>query len=204
MFRDVMQYQQDYDGYVVYNWWEWHVDLDPYIKNGQVFGCPSSSHGQPRPVAFANYGFSDGSRRTGTFYCNAPQYGSSWPEIYGHYGKNEELLGNFGGGYGSGLANDSSVQDPASVIMIGEVMGFGEDTDGDWRVGTFQNRPYFEQGGTTWNELWNQIAGRHNGGSNALFMDGHAKWFSTQWHRSTDGRHAWCPARENYAATAAW
>ncbi|MCC7492717.1 MAG: prepilin-type N-terminal cleavage/methylation domain-containing protein [Fimbriimonadaceae bacterium] len=200
----MLQYMQDYDGYVVYNWWEWHCDLDPYVKNGQIFACPSSGHAPPAQATFTNYPFSDGSRRSGSFWCNAPAYGSSWPEIYGHYGKNEEALGNFGGGYSSGLAQDAQVRDPANIIMIGEVISFGEDTDGDWRIGTFQNRPYFEVGGTSWNELWNQVAGRHNNGANAIFMDGHAKWYSTSWHRSAEGKHAWCPARETYGDATAW
>ncbi|HAZ64318.1 MAG TPA: hypothetical protein DCZ72_12015 [Armatimonadetes bacterium] len=199
-----MQYMQDYDGMVVYNWWEWHVDLEPYIKSGQIFACPSSGHAQPAPVQFTNYGFSDGSSRTGTFWSNTRPYGATWPEIYGHYGKNEEALGNFGGGWGGGLASDASVQEPANIILIGEVIAFGEDTDGDWRVGTFQNRPYFEVGGTTWNELWNQVAGRHTDGSNVLFFDGHAKWHKTEWHRSRDGKLAWCPARADWADDAPW
>jgi type II secretory pathway pseudopilin PulG len=33
-------YAQDYDGYHVYMWWEWHIPLYPYIKNWDIFVCP--------------------------------------------------------------------------------------------------------------------------------------------------------------------
>ncbi len=199
----MMEYCQDYDGHFVYNWYEWHCDLDPYIKNGQIFGCPSSGHVQPTSAVFTNYGFSDGSVRSGTYYCNAPAYGSNWPEVAGHYGKNEELLGNYGGGEG-GCATEMTLNEPANSIMLSEVISTPEDTDGNWYHGVHENVPYFEPGGTTWNAIFNQISSRHNGGCNSAFCDGHAKWLKFEWHRSADGKHAWCPARETYADATGW
>jgi prepilin-type N-terminal cleavage/methylation domain-containing protein/prepilin-type processing-associated H-X9-DG protein len=203
------QYCQDYDGTFVYLWWEWTYPLQPYMKNGQILACPSSGHAKPEERDFAGY-YVDTEPDypswpiPGNAWSNADSYGSHWAEIYGHYGKNEELLGNFGGGYTSGLAKESSLVDPANNIMIAEVIAFGEDGDGDWRVGIHQNRPYFEPGGTTWNELYNQIGSRHNGGCNMTFCDAHAKWNKWEWNRTPDGKHNWCPARETYADDRDW
>jgi prepilin-type N-terminal cleavage/methylation domain-containing protein/prepilin-type processing-associated H-X9-DG protein len=198
----MIQYCQDYDGMFEYLWWEWHYPLNPYMKNGQILVCPSSGHAKPEERDFTGY-WTDSYPITGSAWGNADSYGSHWPEIYGHYGKNEELLGNYGGGP-DGVATEATLVDPATNIMISEVIAFGEDTDGNWRVGIHQNRPYFEQGNTTWNELWNQIASRHNGGCNSNFCDGHAKWNKFEWHTSQDGKHNWCPARETYGPDQDW
>lgn len=38
-----LMYAQDYDETVGRNWYEWHVDLEPYVKNDGLFSCPDSA-----------------------------------------------------------------------------------------------------------------------------------------------------------------
>jgi len=199
----MLMYCQDNDGGYLPTWYEWHVDLMPYVKNDQIIACPSSGHARPEPVAFNAYRFADGSVRTGTYLSNTVPYGAARPEVYGHYAKNQEALWNYGllnGGHSS----DAKMTDAAGTLMFGEAVSFPEDTDGDFAAGAFGNGPYLEPGGTTWNEVFNMISSRHNGGSNGLFCDGHAKWRTYSWIQSQEGKHAVCAARESYTSTAAW
>ncbi len=199
----MMMYAQDYDGVFIYTWYEWHVDLTPYVKNDQIFACPSSGHAKPAAVQFTNTAFADGSVRTGSFATNTVTYGATLPRIYGHYAKNEETLANYGVATG-GRATDSNLAEPANTVMHAEAISFAEDTDGAYDGGTNANGPYIDPGGTTWTEVFNSISSRHNDGSNFLFCDGHVKWQSRSWVRSTDGRHAICWARQSYADGATW
>ena len=196
-------YAQDYDEKFGYLWWEWHIVYEPYIKNGQILGCPSSGHAQPVARDFTGYWIDSSPRYPiqGNVYSNADSYGSHWAEIYGQYGKNEEGLANMSGNDDNRLA---AYNNPAELIALAEVIAFPEDDDGNWRVGVHQNRPFFEAGATTWNELWNQVAGRHNGGCNFTFVDGHAKWQKFEWNMSTAGQMAWRPDRAGYDVTTPW
>ena len=71
-----MMYAQDYDESVGRKWWDWHVDLEPYVKNDGVFTCPSSS--APKPVrrnftagTFSGYWVDAGTRSSNVPASNA-------------------------------------------------------------------------------------------------------------------------------------
>lgn len=103
-------YAQDYDGFFVFNWWEWHIPLQPYIKSWDIFICPQSSAPRPQMIEFtADDGcltWGDDApyvKLVGTFPGNVPASvrtarGCSKPApiIYGNYAKNEELIANYG------------------------------------------------------------------------------------------------------------
>ncbi|MFQ3610256.1 MAG: prepilin-type N-terminal cleavage/methylation domain-containing protein [Fimbriimonadales bacterium] len=207
-------YAQDYDGLHVYMWWEWHIPLYPYIKNWDIFVCPSSSAPKPRLVEYtaadgcrANDD-SPGSILVGTFPTNAPSTitarGCSKvaPRIYGHYAKNEEFIANYGyyrTTY-SGLEHNEAAWDTTSdVILIAEARSSSEGVPERLRsvYGTstlpFDMAPYIEPGGTNWNEVFLMLSARHSGGQNAIFGDGHAKWVRYEWFYSDKGRFAISP-----------
>ncbi len=199
----MVMYNADYDGWYLRTWYEWPVDLAAYVKNDQIFACPSSGHARPQAIAFTAFTFGDGSVRSGTFLSNTTTYGVTRPEVYGHYAKNQEALCNYGGGPG-GLANESRLTDAAGTVMFVEAISFPEDTDGDFAAGAFGNGPYVEPGATSWNEVYNMISSRHNGGANVAFCDGHAKWQNSDWFRSTAGKTGICSATAATADATAW
>jgi prepilin-type N-terminal cleavage/methylation domain-containing protein/prepilin-type processing-associated H-X9-DG protein len=171
----IMQYVQDYDETypstqhytnegvtTATTFWYW--DVDPYIKSWQVYVCPSSSQG---------YGPADAS-----YPVSNPSY-----VMAGNYGASQLLMRVYN-------ATDypyvklSSVVSPASTYMIMDcgsyqtypslayasgasynylpgmgALGVSQGTISDRYVDDFQN-------------------GRHFGGINVIFADGHAKWLT--------------------------
>jgi len=173
----LLMYAQDYDNTLpIYNWPESYIigaRLQPYIKNAQVFKCPSSAFKQGSMQAKqADNGQGD--------YMLPPDDGcvgiavskvgpkpnyyndvyppmdyftnqSLWDEVRGTCsGKN--------GGYHQGKSFDAAeITDAAKAVMMVD----------------------FPTGGFVWpTQLWGaNFKGRHNEGSVAVHMDGHAKWY---------------------------
>jgi prepilin-type N-terminal cleavage/methylation domain-containing protein/prepilin-type processing-associated H-X9-DG protein len=189
----LMLYVDDYDERVMFDWYEWHVDLDPYVKSGEVFQCPSSKAPKVYQKAFVNAEFSDRTHRSGTFWTNMAAY----PRIYGNYAKNEEFMANFGftrTSYSGVEHNISNWKSTSDVIIIAESKAGAEDPDkGNWGE---NNAPYIEPLDTTWNQIWDQLTSRHNGGQNCVFADGHARFERAEWFKTLEGKHAICPAKE--------
>lgn len=190
-------YVEDNDSRVMYRWWEWHTSLDSYVKSGEVFACPASSAKKPFRKTFTSGTFTDGSPINGEYWTNQ----NNAPMIYGHYAKNEEFMANFGYTLSSYSGNEHNVtkwKSTADVIMFMESKGPRETKIID------QQASYVDPGGTTWNEIWNMLAARHNGGQNVTFADGHAKWYRHDWFKSDEGKHAICPSKAKLAPTADW
>ncbi|MCS7300447.1 MAG: DUF1559 domain-containing protein [Fimbriimonadales bacterium] len=208
-------YAQDYDGYHVFMWWEWHIPLYPYIKNWDIFVCPQSSAPRPRLV---EYTAADGCRANddapgtlliGTFPTNAPANitarGCSKvaPRIYGHYAKNEEFIANYGyyrTTYSGYEHNEAAWDTTADVILVAESRARGEPVPERLRAAfggattvSSDLAPYIEPGSTNWNEVFLTISDRHNGGFNAVYGDGHAKWAKHEWLYTPQGRFAISP-----------
>jgi prepilin-type N-terminal cleavage/methylation domain-containing protein/prepilin-type processing-associated H-X9-DG protein len=199
-----LMYAQDYDETINRKWWDYHVDLEPYIKSIDIFVCPGSSAPKPVQRTFTAGTWSTGGAiPTGLYWTNDPGTANGScanlrPCIFGHYARNDELLHNVGWtGIGSGTNNDNpnmrmaSWERPADVIMFADARDGSEDDD----TNDFDedNAPYFEPGSTTWTQVFNQFSNRHSNGRNCTFLDGHAKWTSKDWIRSPDGRYAICP-----------
>ena len=95
-----------------------------------------------------------------------------------------------------------SWEKPGEAIFMMDTRAGSEDDDtNDWDD---DNSPYLEPGGTTWLQLYAQVSGRHGEGSNATFLDGHAKWVNAKWIRTPQGKEAICPTRATYVDTQAW
>jgi prepilin-type N-terminal cleavage/methylation domain-containing protein/prepilin-type processing-associated H-X9-DG protein len=178
----VLMYMQDYDGAYPLAWYgkpQYGFDcvLQPYVKNLQVFDCPSNVT-TPR--------WWDGYKR----YFNIDK-----PGIPGDYAMNGDLAAREDAKAGdrAGLT-EAAVQSPAETIMMTEIW----NTRGN--VG-----PEHEIYTNTKNDVCTRIPFKiHMGGSNYNFCDGHAKWLRveqtwTQWradHVELKGDPTLCASRK--------
>ncbi len=159
-----IMYAQDYDEtfppFVRSNW-VWDV-IGPYIKNTQLFTCPSGkiqtcASGSCSRSGYAGYGYSYG-------------YNDNWSTVTG-------VAYNPGGGsIGRALAQ---VTYPAETVLCQDAFCWELD-------GTF----YATQADMAWAQtnLQSNTARRHNQGMNITFVDGHVKWAGTvqaKWYDST-------------------
>lgn len=191
-----IMYMQDYDG----RWprWEWgvvggggtptpdaqqwYVRLYPYVKNVQLFQCPSRSDNGGCRWCFAN---PDDSR-----------YVSGYPPFRAiHYGYNEPMSNNC-----CGRGQESDMKYPAEVLMVGDCFA----SLGGWEAhpehilyryacaGT--GRPCIGCGNPLPSNAEDYAV--HNGGSNIAYADGHVKWmrwmnFKTIEHGGSIRYRAW-------------
>ncbi|HEY3412086.1 MAG TPA: prepilin-type N-terminal cleavage/methylation domain-containing protein [Armatimonadota bacterium] len=189
--RALMMYADDNEEQVMWNWWDWHRPLDSYVKSGDVFGCPASRAPKPYRKTFAAGAFPrvSSSYPAGDYWTNQAGY----PYIWGHYTLNVEFLENFGDSSQSYIPSSHRIskwKTPSGVILVAECQDFVKTPRSD------SSAPYIEPEGTTWTEVWNELASRHNGGCNCVFGDGHSAWKNHDWFLTQEGKHAICPARE--------
>jgi hypothetical protein len=185
------------------------VPTHPYVKNWQIFVCPSSAHQKPQIYDWANYGISiehgPSWRFTGSAAANAPLYGRNWLEIYGSYLKNEEYLCNYGHSapYYQGIGHSETGHDtPAQNVMLAEARDSSEDVDSN--PINYNNGTYIEPGGTSWQEVWDQLSMRHNDGQNCTYLDGHSKWTKWDHFQSQDGKWALVPSMSHLGPDDRW
>lgn len=200
-------YGDDNNDCIGRKFWEWHVDIMPYVKTVDVFVCPSSNAPKPRLLPQGTYTCNDyvGTKITGQFWSNATS--ASQVIIFGNYARNDELIWNFGfsGAGGAGL-NLSRWKSTADVILLAECKDKREAlaakiaSTGESDC----NGPYIEPGGTTWKAVYEALSYRHNNGQNCVFADGHAMFRTKGWFESPEGRYAISPAKMNVADTASW
>jgi prepilin-type N-terminal cleavage/methylation domain-containing protein/prepilin-type processing-associated H-X9-DG protein len=135
----MLQYCQDYDEQMPYTYWTaassytwpdgsvrqgmWMVSVYPYVKNTQLFNCPSSPY--------------------------------TWTGAYMGLGFSYPFNGLIGG------AKLGTIVQPTQCVMniCGDYYWSDGQIDGD----AIPTRP--------------SVTPRHNEGTNAVMVDGHAKWF---------------------------
>lgn len=214
-------YMGDWDDVVGRKWWDMHIDLLPYTKSIDIFLDPAS--GSPKPVQrnFSGLNMTDNGNSgnpiagdpgvTGTFWTNVPEGmaigGAIRPVIMGHYARNDELLHNYGfdgqsGGVTNSASNASTWRSVSDKIMFSFSKGGGDDKDGN--IWNNNNAPYFEPGGTNWNEIFAQIATRHQDGAPFVMLDGSAKYRKSVWLQSQEGKKALNPSCSQLANNVAW
>jgi prepilin-type N-terminal cleavage/methylation domain-containing protein len=217
-------YNTDYDDGNVLAWWDWQIPLGPYLKNWDIFSDPGSAAAKPKMITYTaadncfmwdNLGASSGTQLIGQFPSNAQPgdnaQGCSKPfaGIYGHFMKNEELLGNYGfsSSYnGSGGLNEGGMDAPSEVIYIAMARAKGEaPLTGQTAMGS-DGPPYLDPGSTTWNEVFQNLGARHTQGQIGVYGDTHAKFVKFDWLRSDKGKAAIAPgiASLNLANNANW
>jgi prepilin-type N-terminal cleavage/methylation domain-containing protein len=218
-------YNGDYDDANVLAWWDWQIPLQPYMKNWDIFTDPGSAAAKPKMVTYNAAdnchmwdnltGDSQGTLLVGQFPSNA-QTGDNaqgcsklFAGIYGHFMKNEELLGNYGfsSSYnGSGGLNEGGMDAPSEAIYILMTRAKGEPSLPGQTTMTSDGAPYLEPGSTTWNQVFQVLSGRHQGGQVVIFGDTHAKYVKYDWLRGDKGKAAIVPgvASLNLANDANW
>jgi len=141
----MLQYAQDYDekltGRVL-----WNQKTQPYIKNEQIFRCPS--YGSLTKVTNG--------------YCMVT-YGQGWPGAYGLQGGYGVACGTTGSTDGRALA---TIKRPSEVIILC-------DTTGGC---TYHSLPTCGCSDIQTYGIGFFVAYRHNDGANVAFVDGHSKW----------------------------
>ena len=215
-----MLYMTDYDDVVNRKWWDMHVDLMPYVKSIDVFLDPASSNAKPVQRTYACVKFTDDftaqacSVTNVTFWTSVssttPASGSCQtirPCIFGHFSRNDELIHNFGfAGNQGGNINSSSNASTWTSTSDKILLTFAKDGASDNDTNDFDddNAPYFEPGGTNWNEIYAIMSVRHTGGAPMAMLDSSAKWRSEKWLRSMEGKKALNPACSQVPDGTAW
>ena len=151
----------------------WTDQIQPYIKNRQIYRCPSDdSANWTTPLTPPGFG-TDGLRRS-SYFLNAYTAG------------------------GNAYGNLASVQSPASVAYMAEsAKNITRDHFAPFNWNGDQETPPnplyspFMQG-MTWDaakkETTELAITRHSGGSNYVFLDGHSKWqrWSQMWFQKPE------------------
>jgi prepilin-type N-terminal cleavage/methylation domain-containing protein/prepilin-type processing-associated H-X9-DG protein len=203
----VIMYTQDYDENYPKNefinqggWGSWPDNhylwssargIQPYIKNRQVFQCPSDSGGLDLGIAQAV----GASRAPGLLsYMPNAFHSGSWFSSTAFGVVNGQGLITVGSTWGSPETATSlaAVSSPAENFMVVEGMwdvvnwwcgsGIYANTEVDWCWGTASmvsadwmvTLIVLPQ--TGYNERLNRAWRKHNGGANVAFGDGHVKW----------------------------
>jgi prepilin-type processing-associated H-X9-DG protein len=191
----IHMYTQDHDEYLPYgyicvpsdtcaDWYWWQDQIRPYVKNEQVYTCPSSGQhtvdyggangrpGMPTPLMLdyvnnAAWGFEDGDVFGGV---NFSRYAGA-------------TNGPFINNWGNPARSIAEVEDPAGTIALFDARtGYIEV----WRHR--QTDAYYNATGKcawSWNDpnptdpeicREGHVDKRHTSGFTAGFIDGHAKW----------------------------
>jgi len=153
----------------------WHADVMPYVKNKQVFACPSA-------------------RRTSYFWgcwTEAVQNGWDIPNL--SYGFNERMshaLNDCGCATAKKMTGWSK---PAQTLLVADSkcgMIWGTNAAGIIHRIAW---PDVDNMGGAWCSVFNnppdQLAQytRHSGGSNVGYLDGHVKWVKAEAAKSISG-----------------
>ncbi len=169
---------------------DWEENLQPYIKNRQIFVCPTGDvtdlyyeswpGGQNVPPNPANTDSGCKGCNQTSWIWNAIQPGAAnWPAAalvepsFNAADKSGYILTDDPSAYWDGdSVPDAAVQNPSGSIWIAEGdwtdMGTDDDTDYGW-VRLHNNQKIGLYHGF-------YVRDRHNGGFNAIFGDDHAKW----------------------------
>lgn len=167
----------------------WYQDIDPYVKNAQVYICPSETRvpvisGVPNTNFFPTY-------QPATTAPYKTPAGPSWNGAYA-------VDGNWFG-YGTSFAL-ADIKDTAGTFLVAEaaqlnttIWGTSDNLDPEkWnsyvlkspdyqltapspRTAATQFARYNTNDSPNTNNVRRPVA-RHNGGANIIYADGHAKW----------------------------
>lgn len=170
----IMQYTQDYDeAYPVCEIWDmdtpkllyrWYQVIAPYVKNKQVFICPTSGDIGLSGGYGWNIGGTDGNNGFGY-----RAYDDAWMTPSG-----------------TGPVKLSEVDEPSASIMLTDPSSNGYSANGSFVV-SYSSLHYIPvlHGGQVGPFTGGIVAVAAGGGANYLFADGHVKWLSaTQSWRS--------------------
>jgi prepilin-type N-terminal cleavage/methylation domain-containing protein/prepilin-type processing-associated H-X9-DG protein len=189
------QYAQDYDESTPDNWWyysppnyaTWMEALNPYIKNTQVFICPSA------PTSATAYGYPDPTARVASAYCWPAwmpyDYWNWWgTPMFSGFPTSPRLANpSRPWAYAEGI--EKSIH-PAEAAYIVEGYYFTAPVSG-LAFGWPLTSNFSTNGSDT-------TCYRHHNGMNVAYADGHVKWvsgtdFNTNSSARTEGDYAGYP-----------
>jgi len=155
-----MQYSQDNDEFMPEVWTPgnvvWWQQLNPYVKNQQVYLCPDDTYDR-------------GSNGTPVSYAIA--------FIWGDWGDCPAAGCSNQGKFSAAGNNLSTIKSPSSTIAFMERFNNYKNWNQTWAADMFCDDGEFlyGQGGSATSPKL-RAATAHAGGSNYVFCDGHAKW----------------------------
>ncbi len=156
----------------------WMHCILPYVKNAQIFTCPSA------PDQF----WTGGINAAGTGPDMKCGYGANtaWTN---DGSQTSEHAGPFRAAMG-GTVSLATIKLPAECIALGDTGWYGESSYGKVYAYTVECRKDFNSPAP---------AARHNDGANVGFVDGHAKWYKvTDLVLNESMRHNWYMCGENH------
>jgi len=149
----------------------WSEQLQPYIKNWDIYRCPSASQEWEWP---AN--------------CYPGSVGRPQNNNRNNYGFNECIM-NHNNCNGKNVGRLSSLTSPAETVVIADCWNnFLTPWARDWTSNWIEVRVAFANGPGQGLQcgcppkildfnVASEMLARHTGGSNLIFADGHAKWY---------------------------
>lgn len=151
-----MQYAQDYDETLPTDWvdpgnnwathWSWRAMLTPYIKNTQIFSCPSDS--RTYSGALAGQCVQGEGGIAASYGDNTMHYAGAAPTPPGIM-----------------YCRMGQIALPAQLILA------GDSSNGSHQISSMSDTLGFVLDAATYPGAY-----RHNDGANYCFADGHAKW----------------------------
>lgn len=190
----INMYVQDYDEvYPVNNWTYdlnnycadqggWMQEIQPYIKNTQVYVCPDAIK-----------------RNTSTDFCTIPGANNTASGTitvpWFHYGANEYVVSSVTPSVNvvswKGNISLAAIGRPAELPLVADSMFITFDDAARIMNANYPGNPWWNYPGAP-----DKTMSRHSGGSSIAFGDGHAKWVpqtSMNWDPSLkDGNGAQC------------
>lgn len=172
----------------------WEKQVQPYVKNIQIFHCPSTGDGQNRsagdnsdsPTGATNYALNghlskrDGNAGNGLATVRFPAVTILLAENHrvGASGETTSELGWMEWGYNGGHASELNGDNNADT-------GWDSNT-----YGTEVDKLCHTGNGTSWGAT--AALRKHKGGANYNFVDGHSKWYNGNatcvvWDRTDTG-----------------
>jgi len=154
-----MMYAQDYDERTPrYN--NWMNALQPYVKSGQVFVCPSAENTSVRG-------------KSGTAGCD-PTSRNSNLNFWGSYGMNHQFLSTVSVASIANTSRTIALAESSGKILVRQIY--------PTHYWNSTNTAYNDQCGdsTTSYTPGDGWATWHFEGNNTLFADGHAKWMKME------------------------
>jgi len=188
----IQMYHQDYDKkYPYWNWSQngqgggnmaslWHVAIFPYVKNVQLYSCPSDAQRWGQATTDLYWWSIPQARRL----IDAPMFESG----LGATGGEDRIVLSYGIGetFHSSGWGEASLIAPASTAVLSEnpcLLGdlWGIDNSPGARIAMrfaaskTAAAPWGQGGVYAWNPAWD-VNTRHSGGLNVAYADGHVKW----------------------------
>jgi prepilin-type N-terminal cleavage/methylation domain-containing protein/prepilin-type processing-associated H-X9-DG protein len=177
----IMQYTQDYDEKMPPLWtgstfpgsWRWMDGIQPYVKNDQIFNCPSDTDQDNKYVV-----------NLGTVAGTAP------PDKFGSYAGSNAYWGNLNDAWGGAMTSNAgitisivSLESPSTTFMVGDSNGsfqlswqWNNGATGQPDLADISGNPAAVGGkSATDTNMEGKMVARHLDTLNILFCDGHVK-----------------------------